>query len=379
MSFIILPLLFVNQLLASALPEVEKPSWQPLQLSTGHFMATASTVRVNSSWGTANTHAPHPENFRSLTFWGHFVDGPCSTAAVAPVWGFTAKHKFTGAPSGEAFYPDCGGLYGPSLEADIVESGTAAHLIVTESTRSGPFSGFGAHGQNPSGANAHIAATYVDFNPQFQPQYANRMKPWSATYSDPSRLRVAIRVNQSVVLSLIPQPSLQQLQQVLHVCFINEMCDSSTSSSYCQISFNIKTHISGAHAYVPGSDATAFNDNGQGGLIVVVGPINHKGLSTNMSTSRGNIVTWTSWGLSTQSGTFEQGTFQVEITWDQFQSVLLAVTDENPIAVFGDEWNNRSAWVLLRSGYGQENWNVGNTTSSVRGLFQSMELMSVGS
>ena len=326
MPCLLLSLLLFNHLLASALHELQTPSWQPLQLSTGHFLATASTARVNSSWGTAETHAPQPENFRSLTFWGHFVDGPCSTAATVPVWGFSTRHNFTGAPSGEAFYPECGGLFGPSLEADIVESGTAAHLIVTESANSGPFTGFGAHGQNPSGANAHIAATYVDFNPQYQPQYANRMKPWSATYSDPSRLRVAIRVNQSVVLSSISQPSLQQLQQVLHVCFINEKCDSSTSSSYCQISFNIKTHISGAHAYVPGSDASAFNDNGQGGLIVVVGPINKKGLSTKMVTPKGKIVTWTSWGMATQSHTFKEGAFQVVLPFPFLDKFFLLIT-----------------------------------------------------
>ena len=296
------------RLVANDLPKAETPSWRPLQLSTTHFTATASTVRVNSSWGTAETHAPQPENSRSLTFWGHFVEGPCSTTAeeAVPVWGFTARHKFTGAPSGDAFYPECGGLFGPSLEADIVEFGVAQHLIITQSNRSGPFAAFGDHGQNPSGANAHIAATYVDFNPQYQPQYANRMKPWSATYSNASRLRVAIRVNQSVVQASLPQPSLQQLQQVLHVCFINEKCNTSASSSFCQISFNIKTHISGAHAYEPDSYATAFNDNGQGGLIVVVGPINKKGLSTSMATPTGHITAWTSWGMETQSTAFKQ-------------------------------------------------------------------------
>jgi hypothetical protein len=51
-------------------------------------------------------------------------------------------------------------------------------------------------------------------------------------------------------------------------------------ASYCQISFNVKTHISGVHAYTPASDATSFNDGGQGGLIVVLGPINSNGLTT---------------------------------------------------------------------------------------------------
>jgi hypothetical protein len=356
--------------------------WQPLELTPTYFKAVASTVRTNSSWGTATTHAPRVESTRALTFWGHFVAGSCATANVAPVWGFTARHNFT-TPLGivdTAFYPNCAGLFGPSLEADIIHAGTPNHLIRTNAAVNGPFAAFGPAGQNPSGANARIAATYVDFNPRYQSSFANRMKPWSASYTDPARLRVAIRVTQSVTQASIPQPAVQQLQQVINLCFINEKCNLTASSSFCQISFNIKTHISGVHAYTPSSDARAFNDAGQGGLIVIVGPINSKGLNTSFKGAAGERTSvWSSWGAATQASTFAETKFQVETTWVQFQAVLRGVTEGDPAPVFGEAWNDRSAWVLLRAGYGQENFNNGNVTSTVEGMFESMELISVGS
>lgn len=71
--------------------------------------------------------------------------------------------------------------------------------------------------------------------------------------------------------------------------------------------------------------------------------------------------------------------FQVAITWVQFQQLLRGVTEEDgdPSAVFGPDWNNTDAWVLLRAGYGQENFNNGTTTSTIEGLFDALEVLSV--
>ena len=129
------------------LNSVVAASWQPLELSPTYFKAVASTVRTNSSWGTAHTLAPHPESTRSLTFWGHFVVGACATAETAPVWGFTAEHDSFTTPLGPvsaAYYPECAGVFGPSLEADIVHAGTPNHLIRTNAAINGPFAAFGA-------------------------------------------------------------------------------------------------------------------------------------------------------------------------------------------------------------------------------------------
>ena len=67
------------------------------------------------------------------------------------------------------------------------------------------------------------------------------------------------------------------------------------------------------------------------------------------------------------------------MTWLQFQAILRGVTKGDPVPVFGEAWNDRSAWVLLRAGYGQENSNKGNATSTIEGMFASMAVISTGS
>jgi hypothetical protein len=215
------------------------------------------------------------------------------------------------------------------------------------------------------------------------------MRPWDADYTDLTRLRVAIRSSQAVTAAVIPVPAEQQLQQVINLCFINELCDIANSSSYCQICFNLKTHISGVNSYSPSDDATSFNDLGQGGLIAVVGPINSAGRTTNFSFGGSRTPAYTSWGAATQAGVFALTTFQVEISWGHFQGILGAVTGGDVGRVFGPQARNRSAWVLLRAGYGQENYNkepaaanVAAETSTgfptIEGLFESLEVEAVG-
>ena len=363
-----------------------RASGTPLILGPAYFGATAATARANSSWGVATTHAPQPENTRSLTFWGHFVGGgPCAST----VWGFTASHSLPGSETDSGFYPQCDGFasgpgFGPSFEADAIdEDGGLAHLVRTVASADGPFAQYSAQGQNPSGANKYIAATYTDFNPMWRPAVANRMRPWvggklggDATAGE---LRAQIRANQSVTQATIPQPQVQQLQQVVNVVFIQERCNGTASRSFCQINFNVKTFVSGVHAYARSSDATALNDNGQGGLIAVVGPINEAGKTTAFRNGSGARQTaWTSRGAPTQSSPFGRQAFQIEITWSQFQGVLLSVTGREPSTVFGEGWSTPENWVLLRAGYGQENYNNGTSGSTVEGSFASLEVASLG-
>jgi hypothetical protein len=387
----------------------------PLVLTPSYFGATAATVRANSSWGHETTHAPHPENQRSLTFWGRFVSEPCASK----VWGYTESHPLPGEPfeADAGFVPACGDAFGPSYEADVIDdSGHRSHQIRTQVGVDGPFTNYDSAGQNPSGANKYIGATYVSFNPSWEPAVANRMRPWGGAANDGDgdssggELRVEITTNQSVAEATIPQPDVQQLQQVVTCTFIQERCNRTTSSSFCQISFNIKTFIAGVHAYTASSAATAFNDEGSGGLIAVVGPINVDGQPTPFHNSSGTSgkTAWTSRGLPTADAAVASRRLVVEITWTQFQGVLRGVTGGDPAPVFGvgcklilfssvlTFWeattNQKSInagaapenWVLLRAGYGQENYNNGNngnngsSTSTITGGFTSLEVASMG-
>jgi hypothetical protein len=357
----------------------------PLELTPALFNATGATVRANSSWGVATTHAPEPENERSVTFWGRFVAEPCA----GEVWGFTAHHPAPGIAGG-AHYPDCGGAFGPSFEADVTHDGTHSHLMRTQASPEGPFASYSSAGQNPSGANKYITATYTDFNPSWKATVSRRMRPWlgapslgsaSGGSGGSGELRATITARQAVSTASIPEPTLQQLQQDVNVLFINEACNQTASRSYCQIAFNIKTFIKGVHAYTPSSDATAFNDGGQGGLIAVVGPINTAGLTTVFKTTSGAHQTaWTSRGPAMQTDAFErQQSFCVEISWAQFKGVLLSVTAGAPVSVFGEEWATPAKWVLLRAGWGQENYNNGSTVSVIEGTFGGLQIASQGS
>ena len=270
-----------------------------LVLTPHTFAVNGSTVRCNSSWGHATTHAAQPENTRSVTFWGAWLEPACSSSSSSSSsrtnsggnstdgrgvgWGYTRPHPFStrnAAAVLDAFYPSCDGasVYGPSLEADVrlhfengIGNDTAkqgksydasavkadagagervVHLVRTVSNVSGPFAAYNSSGQPPSGANAYIEATYTDFNPRYQKAYEQRMKPFSATpaaarATDPpahahapaaaavtsrdgsgDRLRMVIRTNQSVTEATLPEPAVQQLQQVVTVCLINEECTS---------------------------------------------------------------------------------------------------------------------------------------------------------
>jgi hypothetical protein len=373
----------------------------PLILRRDYFGASATTVRANSSWGVATTHAPRPENTRSVTFWGHFVDAPCSGA----VWGFTSSHPLPAAAAGRTgtvgYFPQCGIHFGPSYEANAADAAvavpagmsdgvTAVHLVRTVASTSGPFAQYNASGQNNAHANKFIAATYTDFNPSWRRGASNRMRPWvggglSANANDATgELRTHIRTNQSVAEASLSRPLVQQLQQDVNVVFIQEDCNRTTSRSSCQINFNIKTFIRGVHAFNASSDAYAFNDNGQGGLIAVVGPINVNGSPTVFHNESGaQQVAWTSRGSPVQNVAFPSlSTFVIEITWQNFQGLLKSVTAGEPANVFGEGWATPHNWILLRAGYGQENFNHPSSDSSasvIEGSFASLEVISLGS
>lgn len=349
----------------------------PLKLTPTDFLATGTTQRTASAWGTdfSQSRPSQPQNQRSTVIWGRWTSGPCTTSP----WGYTVSHSLTSplGPVDGAYWPDCRGTYGPSYEADIVIGGKLQHVLHTLAQSSGPYSTFGAAGQPPSGSNKYIEASYAEFDPSWQSTYTNRMRPFGASYTDIDRLRVALRTYQSVTQATLTNASAQQLQQVMTTTFINEQCTPSQSRSYCQIAFNMKTLLKGVNARPPSGDVTIVSDPGQGGLIVVWGPINTTANSNAFNGPFGRKNAWTSWGAGTQAGTFGETMFQVEISWNQFLDVLRAATAGDPASVFGASWNVPSSWVLIRAGYGQENYNTTSTMSLVEGAFDSLEIISV--
>ncbi len=349
----------------------------PMTVTPTYVHVDGTAPRGTSAWAIASSPIAQPQETRSTTFFGRFVGNACA----APGYGPAVAHPFAlGSVQGivqDALFPDCQGAYGPSVDASVIVDGVRQHLLRSEVRPAGAFETFGASGQNGSGANAYILATYTAFNPRWRQAEANRFKPWNASPGpiiDPNLLRVAFRMRESVTADLLADPATAQLQQVLRFVIINESCNISTSPTFCQLELNFKTYNRGLNAYTSFATGNYFGDLGQGGLIAVVGPIG----STGQSTTIGGRSAWTSWGSETQLAAFTSKTFQVEVSWRQFLDLMGTVTAGNPQLAFGPSWNDRSAWVLLRAGYGQENYNTSpNASSLVEGLFDTLEIFSL--
>ncbi len=348
------------------------PTPTPITLSASHFLGDATAPRSVSAWGIESYPEAIPKSTRSTILWGRFQNNACAT----PGYGLNVEHPLavSGIPVFQGFYPECASAYGPSVDADVYAHDAPQHLLRSKVTPGGAFQSFGPAGQNATGANAYIGAAYTSFTTPWRSNVPNRLRPWGGSSATPDLIRVALIVQESVTQAVLEDPSQQQLQQVLWMNVINESCDIASSSSFCQIQLNFKTYIRGVGAYTTFDEGSAFNDGGQGGLIAVVGPIAASGQSTSVSGS----PAWTSWASSTQVAPFDDKKFQVEISWTQFQQLLINVTGGNPAAVFGASWQDRNTWVLLDVGYGQENYNASATaTSTIEGLFESIEILAL--
>lgn len=347
----------------------QKPNPTPVTLTSTYFSADATAPQGVSAWAIANYPNALPQNERSTIFWGRFQNNSCSS----PGYGSNVEHPLSipGITVFDAFYPDCSSNYGPSVDAIVYANDAVQHLLRSDITPGGAFQSFGPSGQNSTGANAYIQGIYTSFNPPWQANVPNRLHPWGGPSTDPDRIRFALRIQASVTKAVLDDPNHQQIQQTLWINVINEACSISNSSSYCQLQFNFKIFNLGKGAYTTFTQGSAFNDGGQGGLIAVVGPIADTGQSTSVSGS----PAWTSWGSSTQTAPYQDKTFQVEVSWNQFQQLLMNVTNNNPSAVYGSKWRDRNSWTMINVGYGLENYNPSSTARSiVTGLFKKIEV-----
>ena len=349
-----------------------RPSTTPITLTKTYFSADATAPVGASVWAIEKYPNALPENARSTVFWGRFQNNACASVG----YGYNVKHSLyiPNVTVFDAYYPECSGRYGPAVDALVYANGAVQHLLRTEVTPDGAFQSFGPSGQNATGANAYIQAAYTSFNPPWYSNVPNRFKPWGGPSTDPDRIRFALRIQASVIDAVLEDTQHQQLQQTLWINVINEACSIANSSSYCQLQYNFKLYNKGLGAYTTFSQGSAFNDNGQGGMIAIVGPIADTGQSTSVS----GALAWTSWGSSTQLEPYQDRTFQVEVSWNQFQQLLMNVTHGNPAAVFGPRWNDRNAWVLINVGYGLENYNKSSTAkSSITALFKKLEIFAL--
>jgi hypothetical protein len=325
---------------------------------------------------------------RNTVFWGRFRGDLCTG------WGTTVAHPLAvpGFEVLDALFPDCDGAFGPSVDATLTAQGRRLHLLRTENSPGFPFRGFDRNVENEPGVD--VQATYTDFIPNLGVGAADQFRPWNAPSvdSDPDQLLLGFRAREGVRAAVVEDAKSTQLQQILHFRVMNEACwraaqqaaqqaaGGSPADGKCQVKVVLKTFDQGVGADTASDDGTFFTDQRQGGLVTIVGPIGAMAQTTLVrgKSASERVPAWTSWGPPTQALPFADNNFWVEISWRQFQALLSAVSGGAPESetYFGPRWNDRSAWLLVSAGYGQENRNSSQTArSAIEGAFDTLDVV----
>ena len=261
----------------------------------------------------------------------------------------------------------------------------AVGMLTTSGTQDDgakPFFGpFSAAGQNGAGTNAFITGTFVNFRQAWWA--ADPLQPWAGAAS--ARVR---SVQSMGAVQLDTTGSAVQAKQQMMASFLNTTCARTLSSQPCQIQYLFNTAIARSGV----SDWSQVNwfkqgdvwfDPAQGGIPIVDGPIHASGELT--MDSKSSLPLFVSQGSATQHAAFSGRTFDVTIGFEQLQNVLRitaarklsvelsAITDAQVAQIWGSDWNQRDAWVLLSGDVGQEVYNPDSSHKvQIGGGFKSL-------
>lgn len=227
---------------------------------------------------------------------------------------------------------------------------------------------------NLNAPNKNISGIYGVIRPQWI------MKPWSAACSGADcdhKVRVAIVADHQVVASNAPRGT--QLQQNTRIVFLQEACDRKVMP--CQFELNSKALCQGkscGHVTVAGADPA------QGGIPFLGGFVKGPGVAA-YAPATGKPI-WTSWGSATQRLPFKKTRFQLEISWQQLRNILEAIavarggdgSSPSIADTFGGSWAEKSNWVLIEAGFGQEIYNPSlNNRAYVGGNVQALKVLAI--
>lgn len=268
------------------------------------------------------------------------------------------------------------GLSGPSM-AYLNPAATQGAMALY--THTGPradgsdglMNAFDTSGQNGSGANAHIAGTFVILRHDWRATAA--VTPWVGLKTVTSDASARIVTTQGVgAADLGAQTSeVIQAKQQLSMGFINETCmaESAPGQRPCQLSYLFNTaiyrnSISDWSSVGWFQNGKVWFDPAQGGIPIVEVPM--KSAGTLVSDEGSGLALYRSQGSATQHAAFGTATFDARISFAQLHNVLRIVsarklgispanvTDEQLAADWGSRWNDRAAWKLLSATVGQE-------------------------
>ncbi|NDY91010.1 hypothetical protein [Ideonella livida] len=268
--------------------------------------------------------------------------------------------------TGEA--PWLGGDAAAFLSPDD-EHGGVALLTTTGAREDGSkpfFDTFTADGQDGAGTNNYLQVGIVSF--RMNPSATTALKPWAG--GKPARVQSTQTLGTATVEGGNGQ--LVQAKQQIGLSFLNRQCFAERRSSPCQLQYILTTAIvrRGVQDWSEVGwfrRANVLFDPVQGGIAVMDGRIGTSGTDTVDAEHR--LPLWSSQGSATQHGTFSARTFDVTISFEQFQNALkiiaarkhgvpLASVDAARMVEFwGGGWNDTSQWVLLSTDVGQEVYN----------------------
>lgn len=230
---------------------------------------------------------------------------------------------------------------------------------------------FGAGGQGSSGVNSYILGSFISWRMDWQG--SGQRRPWlDAEGNAGSNPTMRFYTRQSVTIFDVSGEG-QAKQEVL-IDFINKGCvDAGLHPQRpCQVQYLVDTGI------VRGgiSDWSTVGwfqkgrvsyDAAQGGIPVVSGPLKSVGVDTIDEVT--GLPLYTSRGMATQHKPFNDLPFDLRISMDQLRT-MMRITTASTLnkalgdvstadlqSVWGPQWDDPQAWVLLNPHVAQEVYN----------------------
>jgi hypothetical protein len=251
------------------------------------------------------------------------------------------------------------------------------------------FAPFPEAGQNGKGANRGIEATFVAVRSDWRSKDAYR--PWSSgaksTMVVSTRQGIAtVRAEGKDVKTAI------QVKQQATVTLLNDVCmrEPVQPGRTCQMKYLFHIAIAragttdwGGVQWFNGSDVLL--DPGQGGLPVLQGPV--PAANETVIARKERVPTYVSRGTKTQHGPFRDSLFTIEVPFEHFTNALRIAASQRERQsferasqdglekLFGKQWNDPTAWVLLEYSVGQEVSNRdGRQRAFIGGNFSSFDV-----
>ena len=260
------------------------------------------------------------------------------------------------------------------------------------------FQPIGAEGKDGMGVNGGIEGTFVTF--LFDWEAGNTIRPWAGDAKTDEKRKAIFKTVQSIsvatvgdgVISRTAEP-IQAKQQFI-VALVNHACwQAKEEKNRCKLKylFNMavyRTAIKDWGDVKWFQNAGVFNDEAQGGIAIVHGPIGRKGQETKAQGT--DLGIYTSQGEPSQHEVFGEKEFRIQVTFAQLKNAMklaLAKTLKKPVAkistddlvaYYTGKWDDPNEWMVMSTNTSQEIHNPhSDVHAHIGGAVHSLSLRAV--